>query len=111
MKYLKPFNEAKKWTLDELFDAMKHPFLERSFVIDIFSDVIVLGYSLGFKGYYNHDWIFPDGYNTISNDNLNLFGIHLYTAINSDVTYPKIKCPEERKIIDDIRAKFKKNSI
>ena len=49
--------------------------------------------------------------NTISNDNLSLFGIHLYTAINSDVTYPKIKCPEERKIIDDIRAKFKKNSI
>ena len=41
MRYIKPFNEAKKWTLDELFDAMKHPFLEK---------------------------IFPDGYNTISND-------------------------------------------
>jgi len=68
MRYIKPFNEAKKWTLDELFDAMKHPFLDRSFVIDIFSDVIVLGYSLGFKGHYNHGWIFPDGYNTISND-------------------------------------------
>lgn len=68
MRYIKSFNEAKKWTLDELFDAMKHPFLERSFIIDIFSDVIVLGYSLGFKGYYKHDWVFPDGYNTISND-------------------------------------------
>ena len=64
----KPYNEAKKWTLDELFGAMKHPFLERSFIIDIFSDVIDCGYSLGFKDYYKHDWIFPDGYNTISND-------------------------------------------
>ena len=68
MRYIKPYNEAKKWTLDELFGAMKHPFLERSFIIDIFSDVIDCGYSLGFKGYYKHDWIFPDGYNTISND-------------------------------------------
>lgn len=68
MRYIKPFNEAKKWTLDELFDAMKHPFLEKKFIFDIFSDVIDLGYSLGFQGYYNHGWIFPDGYNTISND-------------------------------------------
>ncbi len=68
MRYIKPYSEAKKWTLDELFGAMKHPFLERSFIIDIFSDVIDCGYSLGFKGYYKHDWIFPDGYNTISND-------------------------------------------
>jgi hypothetical protein len=68
MRYIKPYNEAKKWTLDELFVAMKHPFLEGSFIKDIFSDVIDCGYSLGFKGYYKHDWIFPDGYNTISND-------------------------------------------
>jgi len=69
MKYIKNFNEAKKWTLDELFNAMKHPFLEKSFITDIFSDVIDdCGYSLGFKGFYKHDWIFPKGYDTISND-------------------------------------------
>ena len=66
MKYIKPYNEAKKWSLDELFYAMKHPFLEKSFIVDIFSDLIDCGYSLGFKGTYTHDWIFPDGYNTIS---------------------------------------------
>lgn len=65
MKYLKTF-EAKKWTLDELFDAMKHSFLDKKFITEIFSDVENCGYSLGFKGYYKHDWIFPDGYNTIA---------------------------------------------
>jgi hypothetical protein len=62
MRHIKPYNEGST------LDAMKHPFLERSFIIDIFSDVIDCGYSLGFKGYYKHDWIFTHGYNTISND-------------------------------------------
>ena len=66
LKYLRKF-EAKKWTLDELFEAMNHPFLSKRFVEEIFSDVIDEGYSLGFKGQYSHDWVFPDGYNTISN--------------------------------------------
>jgi len=67
MKYIKPLIlEAKKWTLDELFDAMKHPFLDKKFVTEIFSDVEDLGYALGFKGQYTHDWIFPDGYNKIA---------------------------------------------
>lgn len=65
LRYLKTF-ESKKWTLDELFVAMNHSFLDKKFITEIFSDVIDLGYSLGFKGYYKHNWIFPDGYNKVA---------------------------------------------
>lgn len=67
LKYLKMF-ESKRWTLDELVDAMKHPFLDKKFITEIFSDLEDLGYSLGFKGHYTHDWLFTDGYNTISDE-------------------------------------------
>ncbi len=59
--------ESRKWTLDELFAAMDHKFLDKKFIAEVFSDVIDdFGYSLGFKGKYNHDWVFPNGYKTIS---------------------------------------------
>ena len=83
MKYIKQFNESK--TIDDLKNS---PFLERSFIIDIFSDIIDCGYSLGFEGYYKHDWLFPgySGYFNVSKDNYKLkqFELSFYKDLDID---------------------------
>ena len=76
VKYIKQFNESK--TIDDLKNS---PFLERSFIIDIFSDIIDCGYSLGFEGYYKHDWLFP-GYFTVSSTP----ALNSFTAFTSEPT-------------------------
>ncbi len=67
MKHIIKFNESiditDSWTLDKLFSKMNHPFLEESFVLDIFSDIIDQDYLLA------GDWVYPDGYHILSNPN------------------------------------------